>query len=650
LIVSAVAWILAMSGVASAQPASERVQAKVVIIAVPDLRWSDLAAMPGLAAYAATASVGDLSVRGEPAASRCADGSLTFAAGNRADAGGASGCTISATARAALRDTLRHDRYGADIAAFGDALHHAGVTTAAVGPGANLLLADAAGAVDVQTPDLAAAIGRSEVVAVVDDELYVAPSAARVSAARTLDVQLSAQLAAIPTTAVTIVAGTSDAATGGPHLHVLLIHGRGWRHLELSSATTRSRFVQLVDLAPTVLSALHIALPSSMIGRPASVSARTAPTAAAFVDADRHDIASRRVDGAIRTGFAVGAIAVLALVVAAWRRRWSRGQVAAIWLSRWVLGLPLASYLLQLVPWWRASLWWYPVMLGGVMAGLAGLTTAAIRRSVPAGVIALPAVTVVVLAVDQLRHAPLQISAPLGNLALVAGRFSGMGNIAFACFCAAALLCAGLIGGQLRTRDHRRAALVVALVISIVVTAIDAAPRWGDDFGGALAMTPCTVLLLALLADVAITVKRVVLTVVGVVVVGVGLAAADYARPAADQTHIGTFAGEVLHGGAGRTLGRKLYSDAHSFGNVAVTGSVALLLVLAIVCRSQVDSVLRRVAGLREAVLAVALLAVVGTAVNDSGVVIAEFALVIALLAVVGAGLADPVSDDSPDS
>lgn len=615
-------------------------QARVVVIAVPDLRWSDLASMPRLAAYARTSSVGDLSVRAEPDSARCVDGSLTFAAGNRAQAPGAIGCTITDVERAALRETLRHDRYGADIAALGDALGAAGLRTASVGLGANLLLDDASGRVDVETPDLPAAIDDAEVVAVLDDALYVAPAADRLAAARRLDAELASQLASVPPGATTIVAGTSDAPVGGPHLHALIIHGPGWQHVELTSSI-RARVVQLVDLAPTVLATLHLAIPAEMIGRPVFDSARRAPTAAAFVDADRHDLAARRLDGSVRTAFGVAGMVVLVLVLAGWRRRSRLCGHAAVWVSRLAIGLPIATYVLQVVPWWRADLGWYPVMLAGVMIVLAGLTAVVTRWNVAAGVIAVPALIVVVLGVDQLLGGPLQASAPLGNIAVVAGRFRGMGNIEFAYFCASALICAGVVGGQLRERDHGPFGLLVALAIGGAATVIDGAPRWGDDYGGVLAMTPSVVLLLALLAEVRVTAKRVALTAVGVVVVAAALAAADYSRPAADQTHIGRFAGEVLHGGAARTVWRKLYSDLHSFGNVAVTGSVLLLLVVTIVCRAQVGSVLRRVAGVYEAAVSVAVLAVLGTAVNDSGVVIAEFALVTAVLAVVGAGLAE---------
>jgi hypothetical protein len=617
--------------------------ARVVVIAVPDLRWSDLAAMPRLARYAQTSSVGDLSVRAEPAASRCADGALTFAAGNRADAGGQTGCAVSRSRRAALLTSLRRDRYGGDIAALGDALRDANVSTGAVGPGANLLLADAADQVGVLTSNLTVALDRAEVVAVVDDALYVAPPAARVAAARGLDRQLAAQLAAVPPGATTIVAGSSDAPTGGPHLHVVLVHGPGWRHVELSSSTKNASVVQLIDLAPTVLATLRLPTPASMIGRAVFDTSRRAPSAAAFVDAQRHDLASRRLDGSVRTAFALAGILVLALVVAAWRWGNRRLHHAAVAVSRWGIGLPIATYLLQIVPWWRVNLGWYPVMLGAVMLALGGLTTAAaVRRGAAAAVVAVPVVVVVVLGVDQLLGGALQASAPLGNLSLVAGRLHGIGNIAFACLCPAALLCAGVAGGQLIERDRRRGGLVVAAAICAVAALIDAAPQWGDDFGGVLAMTPAAVLLLAVLADVQVTARRIAGSVVGVVAVAVALAAADYSRPAADQTHIGRFAGEVLHGGAGRTIWRKLDSDLHSFGNVPVTGSVVLLIVVWVLWRRQVAAILRRVAGVRAAAVAVALLALVGTALNDSGVVIAQFALVLGLLAVVGAGLAEP--------
>lgn len=625
---------------------------QVVIIAVPGLLWSDLATMPALSAYAATSSIGSLVVRGQPPASRCADGSLTFAAGNRAAAGGTTSCVIDQPTRAALQTALSRGRYGADIDAFGDELQAAHVATIAYGRAAALLLADSEGRVDVQhsadpdptqlRSDIAGVHSRA-VFALLDEAGYLAGPDGRAAADRALDHLLAAQLAAVPATATTIVAGTSDDRIGGPQLRVVIVHGPGWRHVELGSPTTNGTFVQLVDLAPTVLGAFGLPEPDSMIGEPAYDTGRAAPARASLIDVNRHAVAARRVSGPLHNWFGILGLGVLVLVVVSWLLPLRPAYVTGVWLSRLGLGLPIASYLLQVGPWWR-HLGWYPAMLVAIMAILAAVTAGIAVRGPTLAVVAVLGVIAVVLAIDQLVGAPLQASAPLGNLPLTAGRFHGMGNIAFACFCGAAVVCAGVAGGVLRARGRCRLAVVSVLAIGGVATVIDAAPRWGDDFGGLLTMPVCVLLLATLVAGIRITARRVAAVVVGVAVLAVVVALADYSRPPDSQTHIGRFAGEVIHGGAGRTISRKLYSADHSFGNVPITASVALLVLAMVVWHRQTGEILARVAGLREAAIAVGALAVLGSALNDSGIVIAQFALISAFLAVVGAGLADPGS------
>jgi hypothetical protein len=649
----ALAVALGGAGAASAAPraaprAATTAIPTVVVIAVPDLRWSDLASMPDLASYASTSSVGDLSVRGEPDASRCTDGLLTLAAGNRADAGGATGCVISPADRGRLRGLLRSDRYGSDIAALGTALHGAARTTVAVGPSAALMLGDLDGRVSDSVPvsEFGSALGRGDVIAVVDPGLYDATSA-RPAAARVLDATVAGQLAKIPAGDLVIVAGTSDARTGGPHLHAVIVHGPGWRHVQLTSASAGAGFVQLVDLAPTILQAAGVPVPASMIGRPMTDSSSAAKSAAAYSDIDRHAAAGRRVDGLTRTGFGVAVILALVLAVAA-RRYGSRpADLAAVWVGRVAVGVPLASFLVQLVPWWRWSAAGYYLAVLGISLALGALTAVAGHRDRRWALAAVPLVTVIVLVVDQLVGAPLQTSAPLGNQPLVAGRFTGMGNIAFACLGAGALVAAGLLAGRLQDGGRRRPALGVAAAICLIALVADVAPPLGDDFGGVLGLAPAVVLLLALLAGVRLSVRRVATTVIGIAVLAVAVAAADYARPAADRTHIGTFAGQVIHGGAGRVISRKLYSETHSLGNVAVTGSVVLLVIVAVVARQGLVTRLRALSGLAESMAAVAVLAVLGSVLNDSGIVVAQFAAGIALLAVVGAGLVGPPGDAS---
>jgi hypothetical protein len=79
-----------------------------------------------------------------------------------------------------------------------------------------------------------------------------------------------------------------------------------------------------------------------------------------------------------------------------------------------------------------------------------------------------------------------------------------------------------------------------------------------------------------------------------------------------------------------------------SFGNVPFTLLVVVTLIVVIAARDALRRGLATVEGLPAAAAAVATVAVLGTLLNDSGVVVAAFALTVALGAVVGAGALSP--------
>src|SRR4051794_32520657 len=172
---------------------------KVVVIAVPDLRWIDLQSMPTLRALAARSSVAELSVKTASGIPRCAAGSLTFSAGNRANANPfVSGCHITAANLVTLRSAALEGRYGAHIGALGQALHDAGLRTAAVGRAAIPLLADERGAVDMQPLTVRAGVRRADVVARVIETIYHSDATDRVAAAAEVDRRLTDELADVP--------------------------------------------------------------------------------------------------------------------------------------------------------------------------------------------------------------------------------------------------------------------------------------------------------------------------------------------------------------------------------------------------------------------------------------------------------------------
>ena len=606
--------------------------ARVVVVAVPDLRWSDVEQMPRLQQWARAAAAGELSVKTTSEPTRCADGEVTFNAGERAAAQSVKGCTVSRAAFATVRGAALKSTYAADPGVFGQALHQAGILTAAVGDAARALVADDHGRVD-RVADLPTALSSAGVVAVVDQQLYSVPSSARAATARSLDAVLAGQLAQTPRGATVVVAGISDGEVSGMHLHALMIRGPGWSHHALRSPSTRAPFVQLRDLAPTLLHQLNIRIPTAMGGDAAYTTGKSVASAASYADSDRHAGRGLRDGQVLRIVFSYIAVLVLLLFVAS---KWwpATGRVGTA-IASITVAAPVGTFLLQVVPWWRWNPWLYGVAIAA-LGVLVGVAIHLVRwRSARLALALGPAVTAAVLLVDQLTGARLQISAPLGDNPMIAGRFHGMGNTDFALTCASVLICAACLAPAL----ERRRGLLAAGSLCAVAVIVDGAPPLGDDFGGLLSMAPAAALLMAMLAGITLTVRRVVGGVVGVVALAVVVALADYARPASQQTHIGRFVGQVLHGGAGHVLHRKLDSSLGSFDSPGFTGLVVAAIVLVLFDRRRVVSALHRVTGMTAACIALVVLAFLGTFLNDSGIVVGGAVILVAVLAVGASGV-----------
>jgi hypothetical protein len=448
-------------------------------------------------------------------------------------------------------------------------------------------------------------------------------AADRHAAATAIDAGLAATLRGVPTGTVVIVAGVSDGPTGGPHLHPLVVSGPGWAHRELVSPTTgRAPYVQLFDLTATVLSLQGVEdLPDGVSGRPVRLSSSQVQGLSSYVDIDRH---ARRALAVGHPTFAV--LCVVLSVVLLLLVLWPGG---AVWPARLLAFAPVLCWLVQVVPWWRWPVVGYAAFIAVGCAVGALLLWLLARWRPRAALLAAPLVTAAVLVADQLAGAPLQTSAPFGDSPLVAGRFHGMGNIAFGVTAAALLLCAATFAAR---RPRKRAVLVV-VAFAVVAVVVDGAPPLGDDLGGILALVPAFAVLAALVAGVRVTAARVVAIGVGAVALAAVVALADYARPAEHQTHLGRFVHDVLHGGAWRTVHRKLDAVVGSFDNPFVTITVVVAIAVALLLARRGRS--------EPAVVSVAVLAVVGSALNDSGIFVAAAALLAFVPAMAGARLRD---------
>ena len=159
--------------------------------------------------------------------------------------------------------------------------------------------------------------------------------------------------------------------------------------------------------------------------------------------------------------------------------------------------------------------------------------------------------------VDAAAGAPLAFNNPLGMNAVVAGRFYGVSNTAFALVAGAlVVVIAGtweVLGGG------RRSALPVTALLGGAALLVDGAPQLGADVGGALTLVPTLAFLTAGLANLRLSWRRWLAIGAATVLVVGGFAVVDLLRPG-EPTHLGRFARQVADGSAAGVLGRKAYA------------------------------------------------------------------------------------------
>ena len=159
--------------------------------------------------------------------------------------------------------------------------------------------------------------------------------------------------------------------------------------------------------------------------------------------------------------------------------------------------------------------------------------------------------------VDAAAGTPLAFNNPLGMNAVVAGRFYGVSNTAFALVAGALIV---VIAGVWEVLGSgRRSALLVTALLGGAALLVDGAPQLGADVGGALTLVPTLAFLAAGLAGLHLSWRRWLAIGAATVLVVGGFAVVDLLRPG-EPTHLGRFARQVADGSAAGVLGRKAYA------------------------------------------------------------------------------------------
>ena len=311
-----------------------------------------------------------------------------------------------------------------------------------------------------------------------------------------------------------------------------------------------------------------------------------------------------------------------------------------------IAAIPVATLLANLTPWWRAST---PTLALTVLilAWIAAITAVAVlppwRTWLFGPVVIVATITATVLAVDVATGAHLQVSALMGIQPMVAGRFYGFNNTAFALFATTTVLLAAAVSNWLVSHGRRRLAALAVLAVGAVAVVLDGAPGIGADFGGPPALVPAFAILALLAAGIKVTWRRVLGVLAAGVVVVTSFAVLDWMRPPADRTHLGGFVDTVLEGGLWDVVLRKVESNIATFSNplalVGIAGLLVILLVLGRPLRAANKAVdpgpyawLTEGTPLKQittdapmftpGVISVGIALGIGTLVNDSGVVI----------------------------
>jgi len=429
-----------------------------------------------------------------------------------------------------------------------------------------------------------------------------------------------------PDDAVLVVGPAHGGGTGRLTLAALAAPGVE-PGLARSAYTRRSGIVSIVDVGPTILELLGLERPDEMEGKPmerGTTGGNFGDRYDWLVDVDEAARFRDRMIADVTTWFVVLQVLLTIAALVGFARfpralRWV--EVAALALLAF---LP-ATFIAGLAPFhdWGALAYWSFLAGFALVTGVVVYATTS-RTGITPLIVALVLV-VGVLVVDLVTGAHLQFNTSLGYSPTVAGRFAGIGNLAYSQLAAGAVLLAGLVAYAL---GGRRGARVAVAVLAVAVL-VDGAPFWGADVGGVLSMVPAFAIAATMLLGWRVRGRTILVGALGALVVIGGFAAFDASRPEGDRSHLGRFVHTTADGGwdaSATVIERKISANLDVLFSSVWT--VMLPLVLAgiayMVYRApgRMRGIYERVPPLRASLVGLAIVAALGFALNDSGIAI----------------------------
>jgi hypothetical protein len=410
-----------------------------------------------------------------------------------------------------------------------------------------------------------------------------------------------------------------------------------------SGSTRRSGYVLLADMAPTVLGLLGLSGERDMAGSRATVGAAKPLESRVERLVNGGEMATFRDLVRTPVTLAYGALVTVVLLGAsfAFARRGAgrRGTLLPV-ASLTIISAPVSVFAARLVPFhhWSVVIWW--LFVAGATVALAAAVFMIGRARGDLVLLVAFACAAGLLLVDVVTGARLQLNSAFGYTPTVGIRVSGLGNIAYALLGTSAIFVAAFAARRVGSRRG----WLLACAVLLIVLVVDVAPFWGSDVGGVLSLVPAFGVTLALLSGVPLRVSwRTAALAATATVIALGIVTAvDLARPAESRTHLGRLAQRVRDEGAQPgldTIRRKLDSNLDTWSTsdwrIALVASAAFMCFVLLHERGRLRALLAEVPQMRAALAGTAVLAGLGYAFNDSGVVVPAVVLPLVAAAIV---------------
>ena len=393
---------------------------------------------------------------------------------------------------------------------------------------------------------------------------------------------------------------------------------KGYLH---SPSTERLGLVTLTDVAPTVLDSLRVPVPDGMIGHPLRYHPGQVDLAR-LASLDRDGTTRDSIYFPIALGFVLlhAAVYLVAALLLS-RREQGRSEPFLRYGMLVIAALPVSTFLVKGLP--LNGVASVPVMFA-VDAVIVAVAARA-RRHTLSALGWVMGFTAVVLMVDVVTGARLQVNSVLGYSPQTAARFFGIGNSAFAVLAATSILAAAI---HLQYAPRRREALLTVTGFLLLVIVVDGAPSLGGDVGGILTLVPVVGLMLVAFSGRRISWRTVAVLVGVTVAVLAGALVIDLLRPPEARTHLGRVVTDVHHAGGSSlltTVARKMATNLRVFRTTIwswLVPIIAAFLLYLLIWERRLGRLLPRGSALRIGVIAALGAGLLGFAVNDSGVVV----------------------------